>query len=85
MESAIADDAEPKELVVVVRIRLNPDGTLAAPPRVMTSGQSPQFIASRDSAMRAVFRGQPFTMLRPETYEDWKYLEVEFDPGLVNG
>ena len=81
----IATTKNLKELVVVVQIRLNPDGTLAAPPRVITSGQSPQFIASRDSAMRAVFRGQPFTMLRPETYEDWKFLEVEFDPELVNG
>ena len=33
-----------------------------------------------DSAMRAVFRGQPFNMLRPENYELWKDIEVTFDP-----
>lgn len=70
----------PQELVVAIRIRLKPDGTLAAPPMVTTSGQSPLFMAARDSAIRAVFRGQPFDMLRPETYEVWKDIEVTFDP-----
>jgi hypothetical protein len=70
----------PQEIVVAIRIRLKPDGTLAAPPMVTTSGQSPLFMAARDSAIRAVFRGQPFDMLRPETYELWKDIEVTFDP-----
>ena len=70
----------PQELVVSIRIRLKPDGTLAGPPMVTTSGQSPLFMASRDSAIRAVFRGQPFNMLRPENYEAWKDIEVTFDP-----
>jgi len=70
----------PQELVVAIRMRLKPDGTLAAPPMVMTSGQSPMFMAARDSAIRAVFRGQPFDMLRPETYEQWKDIEITFDP-----
>ncbi len=70
----------PQELVVAIRMRLKPDGTLAAPPMVTTSGQSPLFVAARDSAIRAVFRGQPFDMLRPETYEEWKDIEVTFDP-----
>jgi outer membrane biosynthesis protein TonB len=70
----------PQELVVAIRIRLKPDGTLAGPPMVTTSGSSPLFMASRDSAIRAVFRGQPFDMLRPETYEMWKDIEVTFDP-----
>lgn len=76
----------PQELVVAVRIRLKPDGTLAGPPTVTTSGQTPLFMASRDSAIRAVFRGQPFDMLRPETYEEWKDIEVTFDPrDMVRG
>jgi serine/threonine-protein kinase len=67
-------------------IRLKPDGTLAAPPQVTTSGQTPLFMAARDSAIRAVFRGQPFDMLRPETYEVWKDIEVTFDPrDMVRG
>jgi colicin import membrane protein len=70
----------PQELVVQVRMKLKPDGTLAGPPMVLTSGQSPMFMAARDSAIRAVFRGQPFDMLRPETYEQWKDIEITFDP-----
>ena len=70
----------PQELVVAIRMRLKPDGTLAGPPTVTTSGQSPLFMAARDSAIRAVFRGQPFDMLRPETYELWKDIEITFDP-----
>jgi hypothetical protein len=75
----------PEELVVAIRIRLKPDGTLAAPPQVTTSGRSQLFMASRDSAIRAVFRGQPFDMLRPETYEAWKDIEVTFDPREMLG
>jgi colicin import membrane protein len=70
----------PQELVVEVRMQLKPDGTLASPPTVLTSGHSPMFMAARDSAMRAVFRGQPFDMLRPETYEQWKDIVITFDP-----
>jgi outer membrane biosynthesis protein TonB len=71
---------DPQELVVLVRIRLKPDGTLAAPPEVLNSGNSPLFLAARDSARRAVIRGQPYDMLKPEHYEQWKDIEITFDP-----
>jgi colicin import membrane protein len=70
----------PEELVVLIRMQLNRDGSLAGPPMVMTSGKTPLFMASRDSAIRAVLRGQPFNMLRPEHYEQWKDIEITFDP-----
>jgi len=77
-----AGAANPEELVVMVRIKLTPEGRLAAPPTVLTSGtgKSALFAASRDSAIRAVFRGQPFDMLKPEHYEQWKEIEITFDP-----
>lgn len=75
-----ANVRNPEEAVVVVRILLNPDGTLAAPPKVLKSGSSPEFIASRDSALRAINSGQPFTMFKPENYEFWKDIEINFDP-----
>jgi membrane protein involved in colicin uptake len=71
---------DPQELVVLVRIRLKPDGTLAAPPEVLNSGHTPLFVAARDSAKRAVIRGQPYDMLKPEHYEQWKDIEITFDP-----
>jgi outer membrane biosynthesis protein TonB len=71
---------DPQELRLEVDIQLKPDGMLAAPPSVVTSGSSPMFLAAKDSAIRAVYRGQPYTMLRPEHYEDWKEVLIVFDP-----
>jgi outer membrane biosynthesis protein TonB len=79
-----AGAGNPQELRVEVEIQLKPDGTLAAPPIVLTGGTSPPFIAARDSAYRAVYRGQPYTMLRPEHYELWKDIIVTFDPKFMN-
>jgi colicin import membrane protein len=71
---------DPRELIVQIRMQLNRDGTLAAPPQVLTSGNGRLFMAARDSAVRAIFRGQPFTMLNPANYETWKDVEITFDP-----
>jgi membrane protein involved in colicin uptake len=71
---------DPQELIVLVRVRLKSDGTLAAQPQVLNSGSSPLFHAARDAAIRALYRGQPYTMLRPEHYEQWKDIEITFDP-----
>jgi colicin import membrane protein len=70
----------PEELFVTVRIRLGPDRRLAAPPQVVSTGTSPRYQAAADAAVRAVLQGQPFTMLRDETYEQWKYMDIDFDP-----
>jgi outer membrane biosynthesis protein TonB len=70
----------PEELVVRVRIQLTRDGRLIGGPQVLTSGSSVLFQTARESAIRALFRGQPFDMLRPETYEQWKDIEINFDP-----
>jgi outer membrane biosynthesis protein TonB len=70
----------PEEIVVTIRFRLKPDGTVDGGPQVVTSGRSMLFMVSRDRAVQAVLRGQPFNMLRPENYEAWKDLEVTFDP-----
>jgi outer membrane biosynthesis protein TonB len=76
---------DPREMTLQVEIQLNPDGTLSAPPVVLTRGNSPLFLAASDSAKRAVIRGQPYTMLRPEHYEVWKDLEITFDPQFMSG
>ena len=64
---------------VTIRIRLKRDGTLATGPQVMTSGSGVQYNAMRDSAVRAVFVGQPYTMLRPDHYDMWKEIDFTFD------
>jgi colicin import membrane protein len=75
----------PDELKVTVVIQIGRDRKLSGPPRVVTSGTSPMFQAARDNAMRAVFMGQPFDMLRPEHYDLWKEIEITFDPRYMSG
>jgi len=70
----------PEELMVTVRIKLNVDGTVEGVPMVINSGTSPFFMAAQESALRAVFRAQPFNMLNPASYESWKDIEITFDP-----
>jgi colicin import membrane protein len=72
--------ANPEMLIVKIRIRLSPDGRLAGPPVVLTSGRGILFETARDNAIRALFRGQPFDMLSPANYELWKEIEITFDP-----
>jgi outer membrane biosynthesis protein TonB len=76
---------DPQELTLEIEIQLKPDGTLAAAPIVLTGGNSPLFLAAKDSAVRAVYRGQPYSMLRPEHYDLWKDIVVTFDPRFMFG
>ena len=41
--------------------------------------------ALADSAKRALLLCQPFTMLKPEHYDQWKDLELKFDPHEMLG
>jgi outer membrane biosynthesis protein TonB len=68
-----------ESVVVVLRIRLNPDGTLASQPQLITPITSPIMRATAESAVRAVVTCAPFKMLRPNTYPVWKDMEVGFD------
>jgi colicin import membrane protein len=70
----------PEELIVKIRIRLKRDGTLADLPAVIATNSTPQGVIARENAVRAVLRGQPFTMLSPATYDLWKEIDITFDP-----
>jgi hypothetical protein len=67
-------------MTIDVQFELNPDGTLSGPPTVLTRGDGPLFMAASDSVKRAVIRGAPYTMLRPEHYEAWRVVQATFDP-----
>jgi hypothetical protein len=70
----------PEQLFVTVRIQLNPDRRLAAPPQIVSSGSSARYKAAAHAAIQAVLEGQPYTMLRDETYGQWKYMDIDFAP-----
>ncbi len=75
----------PEDYVIRIRLSIGRDRKLNAPPLVVTSGRGQLFATARDSAVRAVLRGQPFDMLKPEHYEIWKDIEVTFDPREMFG
>jgi len=70
-------DAE--RLQITIRISFTRGGMLASPPIVLTSGNGVRFNAMRDSAVRAVLVGQPYTMLRPDHYDTWREIDFTFD------
>jgi outer membrane biosynthesis protein TonB len=73
-----ARDAD--RLRVVIRVIFNPDGTVARTPSLVEATVSPLGPATAESAMRAILRCQPFNMLKPEHFEQWKDIEITFDP-----
>ena len=76
-----AGAANPEELVVRIRIQLKPDGTLAG-----AAHGSDQWTSVRCSSRRATAPRAPScavnrsTCSRPEHYEQWKDIEITFDP-----
>jgi hypothetical protein len=77
-------DANTK-LYVVLRVLFKPDGSLGPDPVPVEGSASPLGPALADSAKRALLMCQPFTMLKPEHYDQWKDLELKFDPHELLG
>jgi biopolymer transport protein ExbD len=71
---------EPDKYVVVVRVQLDRDGRLSAPPQVISKGSGPLYQVTAEAARRAVEASQPFDMFSPSTYDVWKDAEIKFDP-----
>jgi outer membrane biosynthesis protein TonB len=69
-----------RDLSVTIRVKFKRDGTVDGTPKLMTSGSGPLFTALSESAVRAIFLGQPFTMLKPEHYDVWNEIDINFDP-----
>jgi hypothetical protein len=68
---------------VVLRILFKPDGSLAHDPVLVEGPSSAIGPALFESARQALLQCQPFAMLRPEHYEQWKDLELKFDARLL--
>ena len=76
---------DPEAYVIRVRIQLNKNRSLSAPPVLLSHGKDAIWEAAAASALRAVMRGQPYDMLKIEHYETWKDIEVTFDPREMFG
>ena len=68
-----------EQIVVKLRLQLNEDGTLVGYPTVANSGSSPFFQAAADSAVRAVYQCQPYS-LPSDKYALWRDMILNFDP-----
>lgn len=68
-------------LVVVLSVELTPEGELADSPRLLEPAGSPQGLIKQayEAGSRALFRCAPYKLPR-EKYEQWKTLEVVFNP-----
>jgi hypothetical protein len=76
---------EAGRLTVTVSISLQPDGQLAAPPRVLGGGFDPLSQIAAESAVRAVQMCAPYDILPPEKYSLWREIEFMFDPSEMLG
>ena len=67
-----------------VRIKLRTvfatDGTLARPPILIEAPPSAKGVAIVKSATSALLACQPYKMLPPDLYEEWKVLDLAFSP-----
>lgn len=70
------------DLVVRVRVSLNPDGSLRAPPELVDRSRINDtfWLAAAESALRAVRKCEPLKNLPPGKYERWRDIELTFNP-----
>ncbi|MSP44123.1 MAG: hypothetical protein EXR08_12330 [Alphaproteobacteria bacterium] len=79
-----------ENLIVRVRIFLQPDGALAQPPQVvdasrMNAAGEEAYRTAAESAVRAIMKCQPFQNLPVEKYDRWQDIELNFDPRSMLG
>jgi hypothetical protein len=72
--------ADARQLVVVLRVSLKPNGALAAEPTMLAASASPDGPALMQTAMRALRQCQPYGFLPAEKYKEWKVLDLSFSP-----
>ena len=76
-----------EDLVVTLRVFLNPDGSLRSEPKIVDDARlaaDSYFRAAAESAIRAVLKCEPFKM--PVTkYDRWREIELTFDPREMLG
>jgi hypothetical protein len=71
---------------VVVRFQLFPDGSLAGEPMPVGALLDLPAQVAAERAVRAVIQCAPYgDILRPETYDQWKEIDFNFDPREMLG
>ena len=76
-----ARDAQ--NLIVKIRIQMDPLGNIMGQPRIINNSNHPVFDAAARSALAAVIGCQPYDKLPAEKYSSWKDMIINFDPSLM--
>jgi hypothetical protein len=76
---------ESSKIYVVLRVAFKTDGAMSREPVLVEATASPLGPALAESAKRALLSCQPFTMLKPEHYDQWREIEMKFDPRTLLG
>ena len=65
---------------IKLRLLMTPDGKIAAEPAVVEGSASIKALDLKQSAVDALRACQPYTMLPPDRYKEWKVLDLNFTP-----
>lgn len=65
---------------IVLRVALTPDGRLAQEPLLIEASASAKGPLLMRSAMDALDKCQPYAMLPPDRYNEWRMLDLSFAP-----
>jgi hypothetical protein len=68
------------KLRIVLRAFMTPEGKLATAPVLIEASASPKGPALMQSAIDALQSCQPYAMLPPDRYGEWKMLDLSFTP-----
>ncbi|MGY3453299.1 hypothetical protein [Bradyrhizobium sp. USDA 4353] len=77
----LAASMSPNDRVLVrLRFAMTPDGRLATEPEVREVIAPLKAAQLKESAVQALNACQPYTMLPPDRYDEWKVIEMSFTP-----
>jgi hypothetical protein len=68
------------KISLVVRVKLNADGTLAGSPTLIEGTASPKGPVVLQSLLSGLAKCQPYNMLPADKYQEWKSLDMRFTP-----
>jgi hypothetical protein len=69
-----------EKISLVVRVKLNADGTLAGPPTLIEASASAKGPLLLQSLLSGLAKCQPYNMLPADKYQEWKSIDMRFTP-----
>jgi outer membrane biosynthesis protein TonB len=72
-------------VMVKLRVIMTPNGRLAADPEVIEVASPAKAFELKQAAVSALTACQPYAMLPPDRYKEWKVLELSFTPDEFPG